>query len=427
MHFESTRAPAVSPLIRWALYALMASLPFEYPGRSIPVEIPTLFGSIFLLTTLLQPRLCYATVPWAVVWFAVYLCAFLLSVGVGAGDYAGEVLKLFLNTVQGVLLLWVGYNLLCTEAIAKRALTALVIACALRAALPLLGIAKSSVVVYTGGERVTALGQNANNSAMVLSAGLIALIGLAYTRTPRAVRPGLLVWLLTGLLGFAIVDTGSRGGLAAAAVGVLVFGWARGPLRTRLRHGIISLVAIGLLGTAAFSLPVMRHRLEQSARTGDMAGRERIYPALLTMVREQPVLGWGPIVNRYELAGRIGERVRPWRGAHNFILEVLTASGLVGAIPFLVGTWLCAQGAWRARAGVQGILPLALLSTLLVANTSGDWIASKHFWLVLAYALASGTWLAMRTAPRIGAAEAEPSPIRAADRPRSRAPRVAAY
>jgi len=51
--------PASFPMSQIALYLLIASIPFEYPERSIPLEIPTLTGAVFLLATLLLPRRCY--------------------------------------------------------------------------------------------------------------------------------------------------------------------------------------------------------------------------------------------------------------------------------------------------------------------------------------------------------------------------------
>jgi O-antigen ligase len=110
------------------------------------------------------------------------------------------------------------------------------------------------------------------------------------------------------------------------------------------------------------------------------------------MFLEKPVLGWGPVANTYELALRIGERERPLRAAHNAVLELVTATGVVGAIPFLVGAWLCARAAWRSRRGPHGVLPLALFGSVLISNMSGDWIAAKLIWIVLAYALASERW-----------------------------------
>jgi hypothetical protein len=71
----------------------------------------------------------------------------------------------------------------------------------------------------------------------------------------------------------------------------------------------------------------------------------------------------------------------------------------VTAVPFLIGTWLSVRGAWQARGGEHGVLPLALLCSLFLANMSGDWVASKLLWFVLAYAFVSGRWQAVHGWP----------------------------
>jgi O-antigen ligase len=384
----------MAPLVAAGLYLLVASIPFEYPERSIPLEIPTLTGAVFLLTTFFHPRACYARVPAAVLWFAAYLGVFLVSIAASGSEYAPEALAEFVVVLQGVLVLLAAGNLMQDEAVARRSMVTLVTACAVRAALPFLGFAKTTATVWTGGERVSALGQNANSAAMILAAGLVALIGLTFIRRNRSRLRFLITGLLGALLGFAVLETGSRGGLASLLGGMLVFALAAGSMRVLLRNGAIAVLAISLLTFATFRLPVMKNRLEDSMKTGNMAGREQLYPALGTMFLERPLLGWGPVTNTYELAQRIGERERPHRAAHNIVLELLTATGLVGAMPFLIGAWLCVRGAWRARRGEHGVLPLALFASLLIANMSGDWIASKLVWVVLAYALASGWWRA---------------------------------
>jgi O-antigen ligase len=176
-----------------------------------------------------------------------------------------------------------------------------------------------------------------------------------------------------------------------------VFALAASTWQQRLRNGALALLAVSLLAVSAANLPVMRNRLLDSAATGNLAGREHLYPALWTMFLEKPVMGWGPINNTHELAARVGERTRGKRSTHNLLLELLTAGGLVIALPFLAGAWLCVRNAWRARSGEHGVLPLALLCSLFLSNMSGDWGGSKLLWLVLAYALASGLW---RAAPR---------------------------
>ena len=381
----------VDLLLQGGLYLLVASIPFEYPDRSIPLEIPTLTGAIFLLATLLHPRRCYGWVPAPVLWFGIYLLVFLLST-VAGGEHVSEAVSEFIVVLQGVLVLLAAGNLMREQTVATRAMAALVCACAVRASLPFVGFARTSSVVWTGGERVSALGQNANSAAMILAAGMVALIGLAFARQRGGVMRLTLAAALGGLIGFAVLETGSRGGLLALLGGVLVFALGADTMRDRVRNSAIGIVAIGLLVLGTLHLPVMKNRWEDSMRTGNMAGREQLYPALWTMFLEKPVLGWGPVTNTYELAARIGERERPARAAHNIVLELLTATGLVGAFPFLVGAWLCLAAAWRARRGLLGVLPLALCCSVFLSNMSGDWIASKLIWLVLAFAYASGRW-----------------------------------
>lgn len=383
-------------LLQGGLYLLVASIPFEYPDRSIPLEIPTLTGAVFLLITLLHPRRCYGRVPAPVLWFGAYLAVFLISLIAGGGDYATEAISEFVVVLQGVLVLLAATNLMQDERVARRALLTLVAACSVRAALPFLGLGRTSSAVWTGGERISALGQNANSAAMILGAGLIALIGLTLMRNRKSVAALVIASLLATLMGLAVLETGSRGGLAALLGGVMVFALAANTWQQRLRNGIVAVAGITLLSLAVLRAPMMKNRLVDSATTGNLAGREQLYPALWTMFLERPVLGWGPITNTQELALRIGERERPRRAAHNIVLELLTASGLVGAIPFMLGVVIAARSAWRARHGKHGVLPLALLGTLFLANMSSDWLASKLLWLVIAYAFASGLWRVAR-------------------------------
>ena len=373
------------------LYLLMASIPFEYPDRTIPMEIPTLTAAVFLLGTMLHPGRCYGRLPTPVLWFAAYLLVYAAAMLI-APEHVYETVSELVIVLQGVLVLLAAGNLMADERVATRAMLVFVAACSVRAALPLLGLARTASTVWTGGERVSALGQNANSAAMILAAGMVALIGLAYSHRKEG-RLGLLLAAgLGAVIGYAVLETGSRGGLLALLGGVLVFALAADTLRARIRNMAIGLIAITMLLVGAFQLPVMKNRWEDSVRTGNLAGREKLYPALWTMFLEKPVLGWGPVNNRYELAVRIGERERPHRAAHNIVLELLTATGAVGAVAFLTGCALCVQQAWRARRSSLGVLPLALLFSVFLSNMSGDWIASKLIWIVLAFAYASGMW-----------------------------------
>lgn len=418
LHPDSGRPPAapqerpLNTILRWMFLLLVASIPFEFPERSFPIEIPTITAALFLLATLLQPSVCYGRKPAALWWFLGYLYAYALAATLGGGDhiatdlitpdYWSQVVKQFLLILQVVLVFWAASNLLRSPPLARAMLTTLALASATFALLPVLGIARTAHTQWGGGERITALGQNANTSAMILSAGLVALVGLQYGlgRLPAWRRA--LTWPVMALLVVAVVDTGSRSALLALGMGLTVF--ALGGAHTawmRVRNAFVTAFALGLIISVAYNSPLVRRRFQEALELeqGAFAGRERIYPALVQMFEERPLVGWGPVNNKYELGIRLDERIRRRRDAHNLILEVLTTCGLLGALPFITGIGLCVGAAWRARHRAHRALPIALVTLVLVANMSGNWIASKLLWLTLAYGLASLTYVPLRPPP----------------------------
>jgi O-antigen ligase len=77
---------------------------------------------------------------------------------------------------------------------------------------------------------------------------------------------------------------------------------------------------------------------------------------------------------------------------HNMFLGALTSTGLFGTVPLFIIVILCMLAAWRARRGSQGALPLVMVVTVILINMSGNWIASKLDWLMMAYVLASASF-----------------------------------
>jgi O-antigen ligase len=375
----------VQPVVRWALYAYIFSIPFEMPQRSIPVEIPTLVGSVFLLATLLHRRAAYRYFPAPLTAFATYLWVFVASALVNLASHELNVLNFFLELLQALLLFWTTANLLSNEPVRIGALRALALACGLRAVLQVAGIASTQRALWTGGYRVSALGQNVNLSALILTAGLLAALALPNVRDPkRRGWPAAVRWPLVVVIAVAIVQTGSRGGLIALATGVMMFLLSGPTLWARVRNAVAAVLVLGMLGFGAYHSEAMRNRWSATLEEGTLAGRERIYPALLVMLRERPALGWGPVENQYELERRLQDPGYIKRDAHNLVLELLTSTGFAGTIPFLIGLVLCLARAWRARRA-RGVLPFAMLLAILTGTMSGTWIVSKILWLVLAH------------------------------------------
>lgn len=381
-YVASGERSTVNPVLRIAFYLFILSIPFEMPNRIFPVEIPTITGAVLLLATILSPSASYRRIPGSVFWFFAYLWMFGLSTLVNTTIYTSLVLQLFLLMLEVVWVFWVASNLLRDRTVMRGVLITLAFAVTIRAGLQVLGIGATARAVWTGGERITAFGQNANLSAIIMSVGALILLNL---------RPKLLTWPIVPIIGLAIIQTGSRGGLMCLVLGLLV--WAIGSGRTmaaRLRGVVAGLVVLAVLGIGVWRSDMLRTRLLASAEQGSFAGRELIYPAAISMISERPVLGWGPIGNQFEIAARIGEEKKDRRDAHNLVLDLMSSTGILGTIPFLIGYVLCWRSAWRARRGPYGILPLSLMAVTFMGSMSGTWIAGKILWLTLSIAVATG-------------------------------------
>ena len=198
-----------------------------------------------------------------------------------------------------------------------------------------------------------------------------------------------LIWPFAVVLAIAILQNGSRGGMIALAMGLLTFALNGSGLRARIRNTVGVALALGVVTWASYNNEGLRNRFKQSMVAGAMAGRERVYPELAHMFLERPIIGYGPVANKYVLGGRLPEQHYARRDAHNLLLEVMTSTGTAGLIPFTVLLGLVWRAAWRARRGPDGILPLALLVAVLTANLSGNWIAGPLLYVVFTYVLAS--------------------------------------
>jgi O-antigen ligase len=381
-------------LVRWALYGFLFSLPFDAPAR-LPLELTTITGAVFLVATLLQPRLCYGRRPAAFWWFMAYQYVYWMAYVVGGAEYTSDALRSSLFYIQGLLIFCACFNLMQDERVAKRVLLTLLVAATLLAVMTVLGIGKA---MDSESHRATVLGQNANRAARVLCVGVLIAVGLVFGRPKAALRPRWIAWPIAALIGLAMIMGGSRGGLLALAVGLWAFSLAGNTLGTRIRNTAVALLFIGVATWGALRSPLMKQRLQQAA-AGNLAKREEIFPVAFQMFKDRPLIGYGP-ANHYVLAVRLGlpPRLHLSRDTHNLFLEVLTATGVLGATPFLIALWLCCASAWKARHGMEGILPTAQLAAILVGNLSGNYITLKLQWVLLAYAIASWTYLTAKRA-----------------------------
>jgi len=380
----------VNPILRWAFYAFVFSIIFEGLPIGIPLELTQITGAFLLLAALLQPYLCFRRPPAAFWCFVAYLYVGVLSLAfhnVLSDEDARWKVAVF---AQLIFMFWIAYNLMRHQRVARGAVLALIASSVLLSVLQMVGLALPTISHRVLVDRVASFGLDPNQMACILSFGLLALISINYGSYSSTLLPRILVWPLYILVAATTVQTGSRGGILAFAAGLITLLLRKGTVWEKVRNALVVLLGIGLAILISLQSEVVRNRFDKTVESGDLTARERIYPAALQTFLEEPLIGWGIQINTDEIEARAGLQNYEHLDAHNLILYVLTSTGLLGAIPFLAGIWLCVRGAWKARSGVYGSLPFAMVITLLVADMSASGLHWKHHWLILAYALASG-------------------------------------
>ena len=380
---------SIAACIPYVYYAFVFTLPLQVVDTGIPgVGFSRLFGYALMLSAMFHPQLCFASPPKAFKLFAAYLVVYSFLGSLVAFDphKAGQttaIITQLTTLIQLLILFWISYNLLRSERRMKGTLLALAFSCIFLSGLLMIGSAD-------GGEhRASAFGENPNILATVLSLGVLALVGLAYGRRINEKKLRILSWFAGPLLLILIVRTGSRGNLLALLLAMLALVIKPHAIRENLKTSFMVLVAITTLAFASYQIEFVRERWERTFEEGDVAGRENIYGAAVEMFLDSPIIGWGPVNHYFELGSRLGLL---WlRDPHNIYLWILNETGLVGAVLFFGGLWLCWSSAWKARKTTQGVVPMVMLFYLLLANLKGSGHFDKFFWLVLAYAAAAGT------------------------------------
>jgi hypothetical protein len=229
--------------------------------------------------------------------------------------------------------------------------------------------------------RFAAGGADPNDLAMVLALGLPMAwyLGMTYHRP-------ILRWICRGYVPVALVAiglTGSRGGLLATTVALLV-----APLSmTRLSPGRL-IMAIMLLGVAgALAIAYTPETLIQRMATttteleqGHIGGRGKIWKAGLDAFAQRPVFGYGVsgFINAvYPILGPMA------KVAHNSFLSVLVEQGLVGFLLYLTMFVAVFRSTLRLPL-LERRFALVLLATLGTAMFPLTWEHRKVVWFVLA-------------------------------------------
>lgn len=395
---ELTTLPDVRvvPIVRLAFYFYVATIPFETVNLGVPIELTQISFALLLLSMVFQVPLCIRKPPAAFVCFLLYTAVFVLPVVTDETPFGAEASWQTAVLLQLVLMCWVSLNLMKSEGVARTAIITFAMSCGLLALLQLAGVSETTTNFEESIQRTTSFGFHPNNLARILSLGLLVFIGMTYGGVKDPIRSRTVAWLMFMLIGVSIVETGSRGGLLAFFAGLSVLILRQGDIRAKIRNAAVLVTAGAALTFIVFESDLFRSRIERAMDDGDLARREVIYPTAWEMFLEKPLVGWGGKGSEFELGARLAHEDEISKNPHNLFLYILVATGVVGAVPMLIGLVLCGFTAWRARNGPRDILPLSLFATVMVANMSGLWLHNKMHWFVIAYVLSSASVFFLR-------------------------------
>jgi O-antigen ligase len=397
----------VPKLVRTTFLVFVFTIPFQ--GLDLPVVTSSTFslaklsGMIFFVCyfctmglPLRKPSLGIPTPMWLfLVYFGLYIVSGLFLRDEGVRSY---IMRMF-TLAQLIVFCWLAADLMRREELAKRSLLTFAVGCAIVAAGSLFHLPGFSPEVTA--DRSTAFDYNPNYFALLMAYGAAIIIGFSmFDTTLSRIRKFILLSLTLPMLAL-MVSTGSRAGTGAFVIGISLYFFPYKGSRKKVFAFVLALVSLLGVVYGVMRDPVTSDRWSRFVEEGEVAGRADIYAAALEMVAERPVLGWGGKTANLELGSRLG---LPNRGTHNLILQLLIEVGIVGTVPFMIGVGLCAVATWRARKGMLGLVPLALLTMYLANSMTHTALTQKTTWLIFAISLAaaaaskSNQWWAVITA-----------------------------
>jgi O-antigen ligase len=232
----------------------------------------------------------------------------------------------------------------------------------------------------------TAGGVGEGTDPNITAATLILPLALAVSRTLRAKTPGARAafGLASALIGIGIVLTGSRGGMLAALVSVIVVGLTSGQRRKAASIAVAVIVAAGI--TMASAPETLRTRIFNSWSSG----RTDIWRTGLAACDRYcwAGSGWGTFPTVYQDTLHTDPDTkgldRPFV-AHNIYISAAIEIGIFGLALMLFAIALVAWDLVRLPKDIRGP-PFGALAGLLVASMFLTTVTFKYFWLVMIYA-----------------------------------------
>jgi O-antigen ligase len=240
-----------------------------------------------------------------------------------------------------------------------------------------------------------------NDLAMTLALSLPMAWYLGMTYRQPLLRWFARAYVPLGILALAL--SGSRGGLIAGTIGLLIV-----PLTmTRLSPAgfaaaLLLVVASGVVAVAYTPQTVVERLASTGTQIqgGELGGRMTIWRAGAEAFVKRPIVGYGTGAFQGALRRVLGYP----RASHNSYLTVLVEQGLVGFVIYLWMFFAVLLAAMKLPT-MEKRFALVMLATLAVAMLPLSWEDQKPAWFTLAAVLGLAQAQALRREPASDRAE----------------------
>lgn len=231
------------------------------------------------------------------------------------------------------------------------------------------------------------------------AAMLVSILAVAFAFTLTSIPAKRLTpsYLLLFSGGVVLLLTYSRAGwvLAIAAAGLVILG-------SNHERATIAIAALTLAVAIVAGLPSVAPRIEEFTDTGEGSyqAHARMWVTALHMVREKPVLGWGPGMyaenaNRLSIGTWMAQDISADQ-PHNWLLEITAETGVPGGALAVVFIGAIMATGWRRTRGAP--LPAFAVwiatGTYVVMNLTLNAFRTEMMWVWFGAVVAMSLWYA---------------------------------
>jgi len=185
---------------------------------------------------------------------------------------------------------------------------------------------------------------------------------------------GVLCFLILG-----IARSGSRAGAVAFVVGFLVTSFVNIRVKRVSRYFLLMPVLVAGLSYFLLEHGAVLERMTRTIEYGDTGYRDKLLEEGLDLARQSPIVGYGTMYGRV-LGPAVGFKNI---AAHDTYLQIILSFGILGLVPFLLGSCTLVRLLWRRRDSVWGGMWFSVLVMTLVFGFAGHFGDNKVFWILL--------------------------------------------